>query len=138
MTAVLGLGILFVPLLASQDAQVHSLSSLLDNSGFVRIPAGEFEMGSRNGNADEQPVHSVRITQSFEMGKFEVTQAQWDSVMRDPHANTDSKARAAANVNPSHFKGPARPVENVSWESVQLFIRTLNARDPKHVYGLPT
>lgn len=109
---------------------LHSVTALVDGRGFVPIPAGEFTMGSTRGNPDEQPPHRVRITRSFEMGKFEVTQAQWDAVMRDPHA--------AKDVNPSHFKGPAKPVENVSWDDAQRFIQRLNKRDPEHVYRLPT
>ena len=60
------------------------VSDLLASTGFVRIPSGEFHMGSENSTADEQPVHAVRITSGFEMGKFEVTQEQWDGVMRNP------------------------------------------------------
>lgn len=120
-----------------QNAELHSLSALLDGSGFVRIRAGEFMMGSNSGNPDEQPVHRVRISQDFEMGKLEVTQGQWDAVMRNPHAKAGSK-QDAAHVNPSYFKGLARPVENVNWDAVQDFIQTLNKRDPAHVYRLPT
>ena len=42
------------------------------------------------------------------------------------------------SVNPSKFKGPSRPVENVTWGDVQQFLQTLNVRDPSHVYRLPT
>jgi formylglycine-generating enzyme required for sulfatase activity len=113
------------------------LTALIDGSGFAKIPAGEFTMGSDDATTDEAPIHRVRISQSFEMGKVEVTQAQWDTVMRDPHAKPNSKA-AIAGVNPSQFKGPSRPVENVSWDAVQQFLRRLNARDATHVYRLPT
>ena len=130
---LLGIGMLLVPLIAAQDADVHSLSALLGKGGFVRIPAGQFTMGSSSGNPDEQPVRRVKIAKAFEMGKYEVTQSQWETIMRDPHANADPK-----DVNPSHFKDPARPVESVSWEAVQSFIRELNVRDPKHLYRLPT
>src|SRR4051812_26305974 len=63
---------------SSSVSPLHSLSALLDGSGFVRIPAGEFVMGSNDGIADELPRHRVRISLSFEMGKVEVTQAQWE------------------------------------------------------------
>jgi formylglycine-generating enzyme required for sulfatase activity len=117
------------PMLA--DETLHTVTALLDGRGFVQIPAGEFDMGSTSGNPDEQPVHRVRITRPFEMGKYEVTQAQWDAVMRNPHAQEPP-------VNPSHFKEPKRPVENVSWDMVQQFLQRLNKRDPKHDYRLPT
>jgi len=129
----------------AQDEKLYGLSALYDGSGFVRIPAGEFLMGSRNGNGDEQPVHRVRIRQSFEMGKFEVTQAQWESVMgsnRNAHAGPGTKEMAHGDAvavsDPSHFKGSTLPVENVSWDDVQQFLGALNALDKKHVYRLPT
>ena len=93
-----------------QDPPLHSLSALLDGSGFVQIKPGEFTMGSSAGNPDEEPTHRVRISRGFEMGKFEVTQAQWIAIMRNPHSRS-----APEDVNPSKFKGRSRPVENVSW-----------------------
>lgn len=121
-----------------QEEKAFGLGALLDGSGFVRIPAGEFLMGANNGNDDEKPAHRVRIRQSFEMSKFEVTQAQWEAVMsRPPEAHSRPGSRTA-NVNPSYFKGPNLPVENVSWDEVQQFLRALNARDREHEYRLPT
>lgn len=81
---------------------MYSLTALIDGSGFVKIPAGEFMVGSGDATTNKDPIHRVRISQSFEMGKVEVTQAQWDTVMRDPHAKPDSKA-VATDANPSHF-----------------------------------
>lgn len=101
--------------------------SLLRNSigmDMLLIPAGEFFMGSDNGDADERPVHKVILSQPFYLGKYEVTQAQWVEVM---------------GTNPSHFKGNLnRPVERVSWHMVQEFIRRLNAREGHNKYRLPT
>jgi formylglycine-generating enzyme required for sulfatase activity len=93
---------------------------------FVLIPAGEFQMGSHDKGAwdAEKPVHPVRLTRPFYLGKYEVTQAQWLAVM---------------GSNPSRFTGDAnRPVENVSWEEAQEFIRRLNAREGGTPYRLPT
>lgn len=128
-----------------QEEKLYGIKALYDGSGFVRVPAGEFLMGSRGGGGDERPVHRVRISRSFEMGKFEVTQAQWEAVMgsnRDAHAEPEKENAAqgepAAGANPSQFKGSTLPVENVSWEEVQQFLRHLNKLDSRHTYRLPT
>lgn len=89
----------------------------------VRIPGGSFRMGSTVRDA-EQPVHTVSV-QTFWMGVTEVTQAQWQAVM---------------GANPSHFKaaGPDAPVEMVSWDDAQAFLRTLNALDRGWTCRLPS
>jgi formylglycine-generating enzyme required for sulfatase activity len=116
------------------------LSALIDGSGFVRIEPGEFLMGSEAGFDAERPPHRVRISARFEMGRFEVTQTQWDTVMRTAHrpSGQAQPAGPAAQVNPSHFKAAAGPVESVSWQEVQRFLLLMNARDPSHFYRLPT
>jgi formylglycine-generating enzyme required for sulfatase activity len=110
------------------------------NMEFILIPAGEFLMGSTQDEIDrlvqrygddwrkyferELPQHQVRISQSFYLGKYQVTQAEWQAVMGE---------------NPSSFKGdPNRPVENVSWNEVQQFIRKLNEKEGSNKYRLPT
>jgi formylglycine-generating enzyme required for sulfatase activity len=90
---------------------------------FVRIPAGEFEMGSNDADAGEKPAHRVGISRPFEIGKYEVTQAQWEAVMI---------------TNPSYFKDPSRPVESVSWEDAQRFLNALNDKKDGYRYRLPT
>lgn len=115
-----------------KESNLYGLAALLDGSGFAPIPAGEFLMGSSTGNADERPMHAVRISQPFQMGKFEVTQAQWEAVMRSAHARPGSESRS------SHFKGSLQPMENVSWDDVQRFLAALNARDNRFIHRLPT
>jgi len=78
----------------------------------VTVPGGSYQMGSNDGFNDEKPVHTVDV-KSFKLGKYEVTQSQWVSVM---------------GKNPSNFKGANKPVDNVSWHDVQIFIRKLNIR----------
>lgn len=95
----------------------------INASSFVKIPAGEFLMGSANGSDSEKPAHRVVLSRGFEMGKYEVTQAQWEAVMRS---------------NPSRFKGSDLPVEQVSWEDVQLFLQAMNVKRDGYVYRLPT
>ena len=91
---------------------------------FVLVPAGSFDMGSESGDDDERPVRSMRIDEPFYIAQFEVTQAQWFSVMEsDPSQFSD-------DVN--------RPVENVSWNDAQAFIHKLNATEPGATYRLPT
>ena len=85
----------------------------------VLIPAGEFMMGSpdldADAPADEKPKHRVRITRPFYLGKYPVTQEQWQAVMGN---------------SPSHFKGPKNPVETVSWNDCQAFLDKLHASRP--------
>lgn len=94
---------------------------------FVLIPADSFQMGAdpnfENASSDETPRHRVTISKPFYLGKTEVTQEQWVAVM---------------GSNPSEFKGRSNPVEQVSWDNVQAFIRKLNAKEGKAVYRLPT
>ena len=94
---------------------------------FATIPAGEFVMGCSPGdtecNAVEMPPHGVKITRSFEMGKYEVTVAQWLAVM---------------GTDPSYSKLADHPVEQVSWNEVQDFLAKLNARKDGYTYRLPT
>jgi formylglycine-generating enzyme required for sulfatase activity len=82
----------------------------------VEIPAGEFLMGSPASEAGrfdiEGPQRRVSVP-SFYMGRFEVTQAQWQAVMGN---------------NPSNFKGENRPVEKVSWNDAQEFCKKLSQR----------
>lgn len=88
----------------------------------VFIQGGTFQMGSNEGEDDEKPLHSVSLS-SFYMGKYEVTQKQWQEVM---------------GSNPSDFKNCANcPVETVSWDDVQEYIHKLNQRTGKQ-YRLPT
>jgi len=77
--------------------------------GMVLIPAGSFTMGDDN----EKPAHKVTITKPFYLGKYEVTQEQWEAVMGN---------------NPSKFKGPKNPVEQVSWDDCQQFLVKLNTK----------
>lgn len=74
-------------------------------------------------DVDAQPQHTVRITRPFEIGRYEVTQSQWESVM---------------GANPSHFPGPDRPVEQVTWDEVQLFLEKLNEQNDGYRYRLPS
>ncbi len=90
---------------------------------FVEVLGGSFDMGDTFGDGDEneKPVHRVNLD-GFRMGKYPVTQAQWQKVMVN---------------NPSEFKGENRPVECVSWDDAQRFIHKLNQQSESQ-YRLPT
>lgn len=94
----------------------------------VKIPSGSFMMGSPDSEidrrTDESPQHRVTIGYEFYMGKFEVTQEQWKAVMGN---------------NPSNFKGCNNcPVEEVSWNDAQDFIKKLNTLNDGFTYRLPS
>jgi formylglycine-generating enzyme required for sulfatase activity len=94
---------------------------------FVNIAPGEFMMGCSVGdidcNDDERPIHRVQITKPFEIGKYEVTQAQWQAVM---------------GSNPSTIKGDDHPVETISKNEAHDFLNKLNERNDGYHYRLPT
>jgi len=94
---------------------------------FIQIPAGEFEMGSlsqeNNWYNNEQPVHTVKIKKSFYLGKYLVTQKQWVEIM---------------DSNPSKFRGDDRPVDRVSWNNAQEFVKKINEKEGTDKYRLPS
>ena len=100
------------------------LQNLIKNMVFVE--GGSYYMGGTSEQEgdmfdNEKPIHYVTLS-SFYIGKYEVTQEEWQTVMGD---------------NPSEFKGAKRPVENVSWNECQVFIKKLNVITGKH-FRLPT
>jgi formylglycine-generating enzyme required for sulfatase activity len=101
---------------------VKTVSDPTTNMQLVFVKGGCYQMGSVEFD-DEKPVHQVCLS-DFYMGKYEVTQSQWQKVMGN---------------NPSFFKkcGPDCPVESVSWDDAQEFIKKLNAQSGKQ-YRLPT
>ena len=95
-------------------------------ANMVYVAGGTFTMGATSeqgpdADSDESPTHQVTLS-SFSIGRYEVTQEEWRVVMDN---------------NPSKFKGDKRPVENVSWDDCQEFIRKLNAMTGK-IFRLPT
>ena len=96
------------------------------------VDLGTFTMGSPSneiGRDEDEAQHQVTLSHGFYLGKYEVTQAQYQAVM-----NGNS---AGLNTDPSLFKGSNRPVGNISWEDVQVFLTRLN--DMEQTAGrLPT
>ena len=107
-----------------------------DQIEFVWIPAGAFTMGTSDDDRAqlqdqklwarfdecERPAHRVTISKPFLLARCEMTQKQWKAIM---------------GKNPSAFKGDTLPVESVSWEDVQQFIKKLNEKSTLK-YRLPT
>jgi formylglycine-generating enzyme required for sulfatase activity len=102
----------------------------------IPIALGTFQMGSTAGNSNEQPVHQVTLSAPFWIGKYEVTQAQYQAVMGN---------------NPSFFQGasatnaPQRPVETVTWNNAVAYCQALTATEQAagrvpagYQYRLPT
>jgi len=89
------------------------------------VEPGTFTMGSptteAGRNADREDEHNVTLTKGFYLGKYEVTQAQYEAVMT---GNTNS-----LSATPSQYSGNDRPVEKVSWDDVQIFLTRLNAAE---------
>ena len=109
----------------TQNPNTGANKPLVANNDFnpemIFIQGGTFKMGSNEGEESEKPVHNVTVS-DFNIGRYEVTQAQWKAVM---------------SSNPSNAKGDNLPVENVSWDDVQEFLKKLNAKTGKN-YRLPT
>lgn len=92
----------------------------------VAIPGGSFTMGCTSEQTDhcaydEKPAHQV-VLKSFAIAKYEVTQKLWKEIM---------------GTNPSRVVGDDLPVQNVSWDEVQVFLLWLNQKTGMH-YRLPT
>jgi formylglycine-generating enzyme required for sulfatase activity len=110
--------------IATVDLQLAKGAATATNTAgieMVLVQGGTFTMGSNSGDSDEKPLHQVTLS-DFYIGKYEVTQKQWREIMGN---------------NPSHFNGDERPVEYVSWNDAQEFIRKLNAKTGQK-YRLPT
>ena len=92
----------------------------------IAVEGGTFKMGATSeqgsdAESDERPVHSVTLSDYY-IGETEVTQELWDAVM---------------GTNPSYFKGSNKPVESISWNDCQEFIKKLNKITGKN-FRLPT
>ena len=90
-------------------------------ANMVKVEGGTFTMGATaeqgsDAGSDEKPAHKVTLSDYY-IGKYEVTQAEWEAVM---------------GTNPSHYKGDNQPVDNVSWYDCQEFISKLG-----ELTGLP-
>jgi len=93
---------------------------------FRWIPAGTFMMGSPESEVDRfdgESHHQVTLTEGYWLADTTVTQSQWQAITGN---------------NPSKFRGENRPVEKVSWDDAQGFIKTINTNLPYLAFGLPS
>ena len=112
--------------MAEKELRIAKENALIGiEKNMVSVEGGTFTMGCSSEQSDcetdEKPTHQVTLS-SYYIGKYEVTQAQWEAVMGN---------------NPSYFKCASCPVEVVSWDDVQVFISELNNKSGKR-YRLPT
>jgi formylglycine-generating enzyme required for sulfatase activity len=95
------------------------------NLEMLWVQPGTFTMGSptgETGRSSSETEHNVTLTKGFYLGKYEVTQAQYQAVMT---GNTNS-----LSATPSQYSGnPNRPVEMVNWDDVQVFLTRLNSAE---------
>ncbi len=108
------------PLQVDGTPSAHTVASI--SMEMIFCPPGTFTMGSptsETGRGTDETQHQVTLTNGFYLGKYEVTQAQYQTVM-----NGNSEG---LNADPSQFKGSNRPVEKASWEDAQIFLTRLNS-----------
>ncbi len=118
---------------------------------FVLVEAGTFQMGSSDDEADEKPVHNVKLTNPYYIGKYEVTQKQFREFVNATGYKTEaergdgswiwngSEWKKDANANWKNiFIGDNRPVVCVSWNDAIAFIKWLNQKEGTNAYRLPT
>jgi len=118
------------PTAGPRELEPRGAKDLANSLGmqFVLIPAGTFMMGggvAEDGDEDERPQHQVTFSQPFYLQTTPVTQGQWKKLMGE---------------NPAFFHecGEGCPVENVSWDDAQEFIKKLNRMEQTDQYRLPT
>ena len=92
--------------------------------------------------SDASPEHNVTLTKGFYLGKYEVTQAQYEAVMTG-NTETDSNGNVISATPSQWPNNPNRPVEKVSWDDIQVFLTRLNAQEAGNIpagwaYVLPT
>jgi len=123
-----------------QERTYHNAKLHIEDLGnfqtlsMVAIPQGKFMMGAiakEKGSSDrERPVHRVKV-EKFSIGEYPITQSQWRKVAQLPQIKQELK------LDPSHFKGDSRPVENISWLEAVEFCDRLSASTGRQ-YRLPS
>jgi len=120
--ALLNKGIAKDEVIVKENSKTKPKTIINEYAGeMIFVKGGTFSMGSNDGEANEKPIHEVYVD-DFYIGKYVVTQKHWKEIMGN---------------NPSRFKGDNLPVEYISWNDLQQFIKKINQKTVKH-YRLPT
>lgn len=127
------------PVSAQDATQLVSKNIYVNSIGmeFIYISSGTFVMGSNDFfriERGEGPERKVKISSPFYLGKYEVTQSEWISVMGSHPPSSEDKA----NFHPLYFKGKRNPVTWISWNEANIFIERLNKLENCQYYRLPT
>ena len=152
--ATVGVGLLWVGTANAEDAVEHGTTGkeqVVTLSGdtqmtFVWIEPGTFQMGARLPEDEgikelesvtrwvgSRPVHEVELSAGFWLGKYVVTQGQWEAIMgTTPWRDDDGLDKELVQSNPSH------PAVYISWDDAQELIHRLNSATGEDVYRLPT
>ena len=125
--------VLYTPWTLAQEPTYTNrigMEFVLIKPGVMQWTQKDYQLAEQLVKHDAKPGFTVKISQPYYIGKFEVTQGQWKQVM---------------GTNPSAFQGDKvkddagqHPVEQVTWQDTQQFLIKLNALDKEHKYRLPT
>jgi formylglycine-generating enzyme required for sulfatase activity len=129
-----------------QDAWAKHLSKPVEMTNSIGmklklIPPGEFDMGSKRG--DEKPIHRVRITRPFYLGRYHASRGQFQKFVEDQHYRTDAENFGAISTwrKPGFEQSDEHPVLVVSWNDAAAFCKWLSKKDRLEEdkgYRLPT
>ncbi|MFA6543152.1 MAG: SUMF1/EgtB/PvdO family nonheme iron enzyme [Limisphaerales bacterium] len=124
---------------AASDPAIKRRVELAPGISFdmLRVPAGEFLMGDRDGAADEQPVSPVRIKSAFWMARCEINNAQFACFNPAHDSRVEDKNTYQFGIHGYPANEPSQPVVRVSWEEAMAFCQWLGARTGMR-FTLPT
>ena len=115
---------------AERERSLNAARGVIAGMEFAAIPPGEFRMGKSDRRDRWRRRTDVQISRAFKIGRYEVTQSEWETVM--------GTNPSLGSVRNRRLRCARCPVENVSWEDVQRFISALNFVDDAWTYRLPT
>lgn len=134
---------LTILLFSSSSLWASSADPLLPNSKFIQLPAGTFFMGSptdERGHQHDEKRYQVELSQSFFIMSHEVTQRQWMNIMDENPSEFKEEFHCPDTFEKIKDKNtcPEHPVDTVSFEDVEKFLKKLNKLVKNKTYSLPT